>query len=381
MSASQEKSSTATLKCPASISDESDGEISESSTMPLVNTEKIFNGKSSASTVSSDVQATRFQTLKDRSRVPPGIYISTFVVVSLFYSSGMITTFMSHVVPGLTNSIEYVMGDLKRRVSLLSLYITGGGLENCSSFNQCLSVTMIPKGWLFKLIGNALVVMVISSIYYLLMVKPFRAGMWTGTRAQRHRIHRYMGLVFLLQYSFAWYEFISNYEGSGKSSYLPVSIALNGEKGIRISYHLFMVKVKSHYILFTLCFTIGVIQASSAYFSFKVLPNLSDAGYYSDKAVLSRFFVFENLFFQLYALFGSIYYNDDLRARMQSSLVGKGLEVMFVFFPYLLVRPWFPTTRFSKAGTSMSGRSKANERFYKIGTLMVKFFYVRVLKF
>jgi len=255
----------------------------------------------------------------------------------------MITTFISHVVPGLQNSIEYVVGDLKRLVSLL---ITGG-LENCNTFNQCLSVTMIPKGWLLKAIGNLLVVIVISSIYYLLMVKPFRAGMWTGTRANRHRIHRYMGLVFLLQYSFAWYEFISNYEGSGKTSFLPVSTALN-----------------------------GVIQASSAYFSFKVLPNLSDAGYYSDKAVLSRFFVFENLFFQLYALFGSIYYNDDLRARMQSSLLGRGLEVIFVFFPYVLVRPWFPTTRFSKAGTSMSGRSKANERFYKIGTLMVKFFYL-----
>lgn len=123
----------------------------------------------------------------------------------------------------------------------------------------------------------------------------------------------------------------------------------------------------------------GVIQATSAYFSFKVLPNLADAGYYSDKAVLSRFFVFENLYFQLMALFGSIYYNDALRSRMQSSLLGKGLEVLFVFFPYVIIRPWFPTTRFSDAGTSNSGRSKVNERFYKIGTLMVKFFYVRLL--
>jgi hypothetical protein len=225
---------TTTPKCPASISDESDGEILESSTMSLINTEKVSNGKSSTSTVSSDVQASGFQTLRDRSRIPPGIYISTCLVVSLFYSSGMITTFISHVVPGLQNSIEYVIGDLKRRVSLL---ITGG-LENCNTFNQCLSVTMIPKGWLLKAIGNLLVVIVISSIYYLLMVKPFRAGMWTGTRANRHRIHRYMGLVFLLQYSFAWYEFISNYEGSGKTSFLPVSTALNGEKGIRMSFSL-----------------------------------------------------------------------------------------------------------------------------------------------
>jgi hypothetical protein len=230
-------SPTTTAKCPASISDESDGEILESSTMSLVNTEKVFNGKSSTSAVSSDGQASGFQTLKDRSRIPPGIYISTCLVLSLFYSSGMITTFISHVAPSLQNSIEYVMGDLKRRVSLLSFSITGG-LENCNTFNQCLSATMIPKGWLLKAMGNLLVVIVISSIYYLLMVKPFRAGMWTGTRANRHRIHRYMGLVFLLQYSFAWYEFISNYEGSGKTSYLPVSTALNGEKEIRISFSL-----------------------------------------------------------------------------------------------------------------------------------------------
>jgi hypothetical protein len=120
----------------------------------------------------------------------------------------------------------------------------------------------------------------------------------------------------------------------------------------------------------------GIVQATSAYFSFKVLPNLADAGFYSDKAVLSRYFVFENLYYQIMSLFGSIYYNDELRFQMQSSILGKGLELLFVFFPFVFLRPWFPTTRMSEAGTSISGRSKANERFYIIATLMIKFFYL-----
>lgn len=120
----------------------------------------------------------------------------------------------------------------------------------------------------------------------------------------------------------------------------------------------------------------GIIQGASAYFSFKVLPELADAGYYSDKAVLSRTFVHENMFFTLLALSGACYYNDLIRENMQQHLAGKILQYSFVFFPYILVRTWFPITQFSNAGSSMAGRSAENEVFYKIGTIMVKVFYL-----
>ncbi len=192
-------------KCPAaSVSDDSDGEISDSSAMSsVVLSEKNSDGHGSSTTASADVSSKKtkvgFQTLKERARIPPGIYFSTFLVVSLFYSSGIITKSMSDVVPGVQKSIEYVMGDVKRRMTLLLLSFTSGGLESCNTVNQCFSITTDSKGWIFKSISHILVAAVIGSIYYLLVVKPFRAGMWTGARAQRHRVHRYMGLLFLFE--------------------------------------------------------------------------------------------------------------------------------------------------------------------------------------
>ena len=43
----------------------------------------------------------------------------------------------------------------------------------------------------------------------------------------------------------------------------------------------------------------GVLQATSAILTFKFLPAKDDPGYFSDKAIVSRLFVKENLFYQL----------------------------------------------------------------------------------
>lgn len=124
------------------------------------------------------------------------------------------------------------------------------------------------------------------------------------------------------------------------------------------------------------CLLTGILQGWSAYFSFKVLPELNDAGYYADKAVLSRNFVHENIYFTLMAVFGTVYYNEEARTTLQSNLGGRIIEYIFVFVPFIFVRPWFPITRFSNAGQTYKGRTLKNEKFYEIGTLMVKFFYL-----
>jgi hypothetical protein len=120
----------------------------------------------------------------------------------------------------------------------------------------------------------------------------------------------------------------------------------------------------------------GMIQGYSAFFSFSVLPDLEDPGYYSDKAVVSRNFVHENIFFTLLAVWGSLYYNEPVREKLQSSIGGQIIECIFIFWPYILIRPIFPITRFKNTGTTRNGRSDKNESFYRIGTLMVKFFYL-----
>jgi len=80
--------------------------------------------------------------------------------------------------------------------------------------------------------------------------------------------------------------------------------------------------------------------------SFKVMPELDDAGYYLDKAVLSRNFVHENIFFTLMVVFGSVYYHESGHAKLRASYLGQFLEVLSMFWPYVLLRTWFPITRF-----------------------------------
>ena len=123
--------------------------------------------------------------------------------------------------------------------------------------------------------------------------------------------------------------------------------------------------------------TTGVIQGWSAFFSFKVLPELTDAGYYSNKAVLSRSFVHENIFYSFMCLMGSVYYNDECRAAIKAAgWPARVLEFIYMFGPYVILRPQFPTTRFSNAGTTRNGRTADAETFYKYATTAVKIFYL-----
>lgn len=103
---------------------------------------------------------------------------------------------------------------------------------------------------------------------------------------------------------------------------------------------------------------------------------MNDPGYYSDKAVLSRSFVHENIFFTVFASFGSIYYNHGAREILRSNLGGRIIEFAYVFWPYIVIRPWYPITRFSNAGQTYKGRTEKNKRFYETATLMVKLFYL-----
>ena len=96
----------------------------------------------------------------------------------------------------------------------------------------------------------------------------------------------------------------------------------------------------------------------------------------SYQAVVSRNFVHENIFFTLYSVFGSFYYNHSVRENWKNSFGGQLIELAFIFWPYVAVRLFFPMTRFSNAGNTKKGRTERNERFYTIGTLTVKIFFL-----
>jgi len=48
------------------------------------------------------------------------------------------------------------------------------------------------------------------------------------------------------------------------------------------------------------------------------------------------------------------------------------VEVCFVFLPYVIFRPLFPTTRFKTAIANEKNKTEANVRFYRIGTQLIK---------
>mmetsp|Transcript_11560 Transcript_11560/g.38007 ORF Transcript_11560/g.38007 Transcript_11560/m.38007 type:complete len:270 (-) Transcript_11560:250-1059(-) len=122
---------------------------------------------------------------------------------------------------------------------------------------------------------------------------------------------------------------------------------------------------------------IGLFQAVSASLTFRFLPNDENSGYFSDKGILSRAFVKENVFYQLQTAFGAIWYtfgNDTL----ETSTLGKALMVVFVFLPFTLLRPLFPTTRFSTTHVTKGSkyRTEENSSFYHLGTELIRYFYL-----
>jgi hypothetical protein len=161
--------------------------------------------------------------LKDRSRVPPGMIVVAVVVFTCIHSSGLTTNFFTDTLPVLRQSISHVNSDFAGRVSQLWSGIDAA--QSCGGAEGGVSKLSYYTSIARMMIGAS----VLCSIYYVLLYKPLKAGMWGPTqRATRHLLHRYMGLAFIIQYSYAWYEFLTDYEGSAQFSYLPITVALNG---------------------------------------------------------------------------------------------------------------------------------------------------------
>ena len=91
---------------------------------------------------------------------------------------------------------------------------------------------------------------------------------------------------------------------------------------------------------------------------------------------MSRDFLHENICFNVFCVFGAVYYHNELRESLKSNPLGRLVEYVFVFYPFVLVRPFFPTTRLKDAGSRDKTRSKDLEKFYQIGTYMIKIFYL-----
>ena len=151
------------------------------------------------------------KSLKQRSQLPNSFYLSVALVLAQSYASSIFTS------PATT--IDTVYGSFQ--CSLRNLFTCIPSIIGFWSENQD------NRSMIECTIFLGLACAIVSSLE-MLFVAPCKAGMRTGQRAKRHVIHRYMGLLFLIQYSLAWVEFTTNYEGY-KHSYFPFAIALNGK--------------------------------------------------------------------------------------------------------------------------------------------------------
>jgi hypothetical protein len=161
----------------------------------------------------------RGKSLKDRSKIPYSFYITVtgFLAMAFFGNVLRIETLQSW-------ASSMLLSTDKVYESLL--------------YSHELGQTLIRGEYrpMTEYLTAAFINLSVMALLYIFVWAPLRAGFWTGARSRRHVMHRYMGLAFMAQYFLAWFEYSTNYEDSGKTSFLPMFIALNGKQHTRLAF-------------------------------------------------------------------------------------------------------------------------------------------------
>ena len=160
----------------------------------------------------NEVQKPTKKTLRDRSKIPNSFYATVIGYFGLGYFGNV---FRLETLTSWINSMRFSFDKVYESLLYsqeLAQTLVSGESRPASEYLQVSFITLS-----------------VLSLLYIFVWAPFRAGFWTGARSSRHIIHRYMGLAYMLQYFLAWFEFSANYEETGKSSFLPMFIALNGK--------------------------------------------------------------------------------------------------------------------------------------------------------
>eukprot|EP01080_Neovahlkampfia_damariscottae_P000105 gene105-4354_t len=167
--------------------------------------------------------------------------------------------------------------------------------------------------------------------------------LWGG---HSFRVHRIGGLLFLIQYAASWYYFFSDYQWF-KESFLVWSLLLN-----------------------------GISQALSAIIQIGPTLEEDDSGeYFGNKnSTVSKAFITENLYYQILTAFSSIYYYPQFYDMFKSNLIGRLIEIIFVFLPFIVIRPFFPKTLLRKAiGNSENINTDDHRIFFILSNWAIKF--------
>lgn len=186
-------------------------EADESSSDESVPISPAVSRMNSANDITDTKARNKIESLRDRGRIPSSFYVTTFCILMLQGCSGMykLETLQSWWL-SIVTSIKTINDYLEYERDLMKSAVYGE-LRETSEY-----------------IKAGIVTAVIASLFGIFIYVPFRAGLWTGQRATRHKVHRFMGLFFLIQYAFVWVEFLTNYSGVDDLTFLPHTLSLNG---------------------------------------------------------------------------------------------------------------------------------------------------------
>mmetsp|Transcript_76955 Transcript_76955/g.135625 ORF Transcript_76955/g.135625 Transcript_76955/m.135625 type:complete len:393 (-) Transcript_76955:76-1254(-) len=162
----------------------------------------------------------------------------------------------------------------------------------------------------------------------------------------RFRVHRLVGLIFLVQYAMAVPAYLFSYQKYLQSP-LVWSVPLT-----------------------------GVLQSLNAALTFSFLPKTDVPGFAAtaDKSVLSYYTVVENSFYAAQLLFVSCYLRQDLRERISSLVI---VEPYFVFLPFFLRNVLWHSSRMGAALRDMDkGSTEGNRLKMIVSTYAIKGFYL-----
>lgn len=187
------------------------------------NTKQLGGKKSSNESLDSLNDTGKMRSLKDRSYIPNSFYIILGTIIGLEYFSGMycMSTIESYK-NTITNSVIAIRN--------MMTYTKDLSMTIFDDKDSTAAIRIDSNGVTNLTMEYAKVGIIISfcvSLFYIFFLAPFRAGFWTGPRTRKAKLHRYMGLLYLVHYVLAWVEFCTNYDPY-RPSYLCHFIAVNG---------------------------------------------------------------------------------------------------------------------------------------------------------
>ena len=162
----------------------------------------------------------RPKSLRDRSRIPPSIFLAVGIILGFEYCCDMLKwetaqSWYSSFTTSVETTKQLLQDYQETLFAAFSASPQGSG-----------DVTTTPDRR--EVVRATLVLVAILSTIHVLFVVPLTAGFWTGARAKKFTYHRYMGLFYLIQYFLAWVEFCTNFEQVAKFSVLGHMVALTG---------------------------------------------------------------------------------------------------------------------------------------------------------